>query len=66
MQQPAFAFFSLLGEIGGFLGLLLGASVLTVIEIFDFIIVTTAGVCKERKKAASKADEITSVHSFKQ
>ena len=30
IQQPAFEFLSLLSEVGGFLGLLLGASVLTV------------------------------------
>ncbi len=35
-QNVAFEFISLLGEIGGFLGLLLGASVLTVCEIIDF------------------------------
>ena len=36
-QNVAFEFISLLGEIGGFLGLLLGASVLTVCEIIDYI-----------------------------
>ncbi len=33
----AFESLSLLGEIGGFLGLLLGASVLTVCEFVDFV-----------------------------
>ena len=36
-QNVAFEFLSLLSEIGGFLGLLLGASVLTVCELIDFI-----------------------------
>ncbi len=36
-QNPAFEFLSLLSEIGGLLGLLLGASVLTVCELLDFI-----------------------------
>ena len=49
MQQPAFEFLSLLSEVGGFLGLLLGASVLTVCEIFDFIIVTIGASCSARK-----------------
>ena len=50
VQQPAFAFLSLLGEIGGFLGLLLGASVLTVCELVDFILVNSLLACKGRKK----------------
>ncbi len=49
VQQPAFAFLSLLGEIGGFLGLLLGASVLTVCEIFDFIVVNCVAACKAKR-----------------
>lgn len=36
-QKVAFDFPSLLSEIGGLLGLLLGASVLTVCEILDFV-----------------------------
>ncbi len=40
VQNVAFAFLSLLGEIGGFLGLLLGASVLTVCELVDFLVVS--------------------------
>ena len=40
-QQPAFELLSLLSEVGGFLGLLLGASVITVLEMigksFKFI-----------------------------
>ena len=40
-QNVAFEFLSLLSEIGGFLGLLLGASVLTVCELVDFIAMAT-------------------------
>ncbi len=39
-QNKAFEFLSLLSDIGGFLGLLLGASVLTVCEVVDFILMT--------------------------
>ena len=37
VQHRAFEFLSLLSEVGGFLGLLLGASVLTVCEILDYL-----------------------------
>ena len=40
-QNVAFEFLSLLSEIGGFLGLLLGASVLTVFELIDFVTLAT-------------------------
>ena len=36
-QKPAFEVLSLFGEVGGFLGLLLGASVMTVCEFLDYI-----------------------------
>ena len=36
-QNIAFEFLSLLSEVGGFLGLLLGVSVLTVFELVDYI-----------------------------
>ncbi len=34
----AFEPLSLVGEIGGFLGLLLGASVMTVVELLDYLV----------------------------
>ena len=37
-QNVDFELLSLFGEIGGFLGLLLGASVLTVFELIDYIL----------------------------
>ena len=57
MQQPAFTFLSLLGEIGGFLGLLLGASVLAVCELIDFLVVNSLVLCKGSKKKKSEPDE---------
>ena len=58
IQQPAFEFLSLLSEVGGFLGLMLGASVLTVCEIIDFIFVTTGLYCSSRKnKTKSQKEE---------
>jgi hypothetical protein len=43
----AFPFISLLSEFGGFMGLLLGASCLTLVEILDHLI--TRGVAKLRR-----------------
>ena len=48
-QNIAFEFLSLLGEIGGFLGLLLGASVLTVCELVDYLGVVVMTKLKKRK-----------------
>ena len=45
-QNVAFEFLSILSEIGGFLGLLLGASVLTVCELIDFIALATVNKLK--------------------
>ncbi|ELU15723.1 hypothetical protein CAPTEDRAFT_201141 [Capitella teleta] len=47
--NEAFSRGSLFGEIGGFLGLLLGASVLTMCEVLDHIILTTVNWCAKRK-----------------
>ena len=45
-QQVAFERLSLLSEVGGFMGLLLGASVLTVFELIDFGILSLLARCK--------------------
>ena len=45
-QQQAFGFISLLSEVGGFLGLLLGASVLTVCELVDYLTLASIKKCK--------------------
>ena len=49
-QNVAFEFLSLLSEIGGFLGLLLGASVLTVCELVDYISMTFVHKFSKRVK----------------
>ena len=49
-QNVAFEFLSLLSEIGGFLGLLLGASVLTVCELIDFV--ALAAINKLKRKSS--------------
>ena len=36
-QRPNFEFGGLLGDIGGFMGLLLGASIMTVCELLDYL-----------------------------
>ncbi|CAB4004599.1 acid-sensing ion channel 1 isoform X2, partial [Paramuricea clavata] len=37
-QVPAYSLPNLLGEIGGLMGLFLGASILTLLEFFDLVI----------------------------
>ena len=49
-QLPKFEFINLLSEVGGFLGLLLGASMLTVCELIDYIILKILYSCGKRKK----------------
>ena len=39
---------------GGFMGLMLGASVLTICELIDFIIITWLACCSTRKKNKSE------------
>lgn len=46
-QQVAFEFLSLVSEIGGFMGLLLGASVLTMCELADYLILSSIRKCKK-------------------
>ena len=49
----------LAGELGGYLGLLLGASVVTVFELLDFVIYNSARRC-DRSKAAAKSTDAAS------
>ena len=49
-QNKAFEFLSLLSEIGGFLGLLLGASVLTVCELVDYLSLSFMNRIQVQKK----------------
>ena len=44
-------------QVGGFLGLLLGASVITVCELFDFIIVSIVTSMEAKKEAKRKRKE---------
>ncbi len=70
-QQEAFPFLSLIGEIGGFLGLQLGASILTLCEIIDFLITKCAATCSSKTKVVSfeksvnpmSAQKVVTVHS---
>ena len=57
-QNIAFEFLSLLGEIGGFLGLLLGASVLTVCELVDYLAVAVLTELK-RKKNRTRVQKVS-------
>ena len=41
---------SLFGEVGGQLGLFLGASLMTVVEMLDFILVSFCQCCKGRRR----------------
>ena len=51
-QNIAFEFLSLLSEIGGFLGLLLGASVLTVFELVDYVSLKFLNKFQTQKKSS--------------
>ena len=52
VQRAAFELLSLLGEVGGFLGLLLGASILTVCELVDFLTLSFLNKWRARKQVA--------------
>ena len=58
-QQKAFGFLSFLSEIGGFLGLLMGASVLTVCELIDYI----AGRILRKLKGRRRIDKRQKIRS---
>ena len=46
-----------LGEVGGYMGLLIGMSVLTLFEMLDFIIYNTlSNLWQKRKKANTESD----------
>lgn len=48
--QVSFELMSLFSEIGGLLGLLLGASILTLLELFDFIVLLGVHNFRERRR----------------
>ena len=41
------------GEVGGYMGLLIGASALTLLEFFDLIVYNTILKCMEKKRRSS-------------
>ena len=49
-QRGTFTVSSLLGEVGGFLGLLLGASVLTMCELIDHLIMSCLAKMRAKKQ----------------
>ena len=49
-MNKSFPVLSLLGEIGGFLGLLLGASLLTLCELIDFLIMKSRMTANKKPK----------------
>ena len=54
-QQVAFEFLSLVSEIGGFMGLLLGASVLTVCELVDYLSLVLMRKCSATSNVTKRA-----------
>jgi hypothetical protein len=64
-QRPAFEVLSLLSEVGGFLGLLLGASVLTVCEVMDFALIALLAKCKGNRMAKASTVKVrpADIHS---
>ncbi len=54
-QTPAFELLSLLSEVGGFLGLLLGASVLTLCELLDYVIISCLRYCRKKGQVESQS-----------
>ena len=56
--QEAFPWQSLLGEVGGFIGLLLGASCMTIIEVIDFLGLLVMRKFKKCTVVTAPADEV--------
>ncbi len=56
-QNIAFEFLSLLSEVGGFLGLLLGASVLTLCEFVDYVSLSFMNRIHVQKRVRVRDDE---------
>ena len=55
--NQAFPFISLLSEFGGFMGLLLGASCLTLCELFDYMAMWLVARAKKKSKVTGTADQ---------
>ena len=57
-QRPAFEILSLFSEVGGFLGLLLGASVMTVCEFLDYVSLKLHHRWLRNKMASMKTESV--------
>ncbi len=56
-QQPAFVMVSLFGEVGGFLGLLLGASILTFCEFIDYLFHMCISACHSKENVDNNNED---------
>ena len=56
--QEAFGYLSLLGEVGGFMGLLLGASTMTICETIDFLIMNVYKKIKKKMLVNPSKDAV--------
>ncbi|CAD5126980.1 DgyrCDS14975 [Dimorphilus gyrociliatus] len=54
IQQEKFSFLSFLSEVGGFMGLVLGASLVTVIEFIDFFVYKSMQTLSNKRKKSVK------------
>lgn len=50
VQKPALTFQTIMSEIGGLLGFFLGASVMTVVEIFEYLVFTVYGMVRKKSQ----------------
>lgn len=57
----AYDFMALLSDIGGALGLLLGATLLTLLEIAEFLLIFIHGIIKIRRKFNDRGDKTSEV-----
>ena len=65
-QKEAFNMLSLLGEVGGFMGLLLGASILTLCELIDYIAILCLKRCHTKKMKKNQTQPMPTPESTNQ
>ena len=53
------------GEVGGYMGLLIGASALTLLEFFDLIVYNTILKCMEKKRRTSSVQSFQTIKTVK-
>ncbi|XP_078660716.1 acid-sensing ion channel 2-like isoform X6 [Branchiostoma floridae x Branchiostoma belcheri] len=61
-QQKAYEVASLLGDIGGQMGLFIGASILTILELFDYLYEVLKDKCTERRHQPRSESNAVSVN----